>query len=351
MRTMDENAKDGLSMTGSYISADIDVDNKKDHASQKSPRKVGYDKSSETTLSESKKEQLNESKSKIESYQGGEGKGRVVHVARISQADGGWSVVDLRKRLETEVNNDQQLDENENDGFESEQKEIGQEEEKIEKSRERKQNQNGKKQQKPEDEEKASMHDIDKEDESEGFDEWAECQETVDDDTATTTLKSASGVSVESTDSSFSKAATNAFQPSLVQSCVHYFQAFFSEFVNQRIIAAKGLVLSEYKESSNRRHSEVVLEELLSKPEENDSKKMPFEKKEGERKRNGLDVRLPWEHENSLLCGEAFGAACRLLVELSCFPVYCTNEFNHHDPNQLDGKSQSSDIKKETWPV
>lgn len=338
MKSVEDSPKDGTSMTGSYIDCDFDIKNDDLKDNQKTLTEKSSE--SESSSSDTKSDRSNGSKGKDEQGQMNEGKGRVVQVARISQSADGWSVVDLRKRLETEVNgdaSDQRLnyEDNESDGSE-----INKTEDEIKKKDTAKQTQNGKR----DNEVKESRNEIEKEDESEGYDEWSECQETVDVTNQMDALKSASGVSMESTDSSFSKAATNAFQPSLVQSCVHYFQTFFSEFVNQRIISAKGLPIYERNESSNRRHSAVILEELLSKSEENESRDSSIEKKVDEAGSNdvisekGLDARLPWEHESSLLCGEAFAAACRLLVELSCFPVYCTNDFTYHDPNQLDGK-------------
>lgn len=336
MKSVENSPKDGLSVTGSYVS---DVDDKDDFSAKRNDNKKQQNGKSQTnSSSESDVSRSNES-NKVES--GKTSEGRVVQVARISESADGWSVVDLRNRLETEVKGETNDQPSQNEITESDDSEINKTDDETEKrdpdfANNEKEAQNGKKDNKI----KENGSEIEKEEESESYDEWSECQESCD-PSGLTALKSASGVSIESTDSNFSKVATNAFQPSLVQSCVHYFQAFFSEFVNQRIITTQNTPSTEKNVNGNRRNSAVILEELLSTPGEEKETDSSNEKRDGcdvISSEKGLDERLPWEHESSLLCAEAFAAACRLLVELSCFPVYCSNDYSYHDPNQLDGK-------------
>jgi hypothetical protein len=285
-------------------------------------------------------------------------KGRVVQVARISVGENelsGWSVVDLRKRLEngaTGAGDQQSYDE------ESELTESGKTtDETTDKKDVLKTNEdkNEKKNQ------ERSTNDSNKEDiEQDDYEEWMECQESVDvintggfdecvtkDECVTiderVTKDEQSGDQASSADS-----PNHSFQPSLIQSCIDYFQSFFSEFVNQRIIASSTNV-AEFGQTapSSRKNSEFLLDKLLNTKKCSENRNTEGQKDgsdlDKEKDARRWDKRLPWEQQSSLLCAEAFAAACRLLVELSCFPVYCTNDLV--TDNQTDGKLTLDEIK------
>ncbi|KAK3711633.1 hypothetical protein QZH41_014061 [Actinostola sp. cb2023] len=336
---------DSVSMTSSYVS-DSEKDNLNAKNSEHRLHNGPMSHFTESFPSERKSVNSNDSNTKDELTDTSDSparkvsRGRVIHVARISAGADGWSVVDLRKRLETEVNGDvadQQSYDEDSELTESGEGDVNETEDSG--SANENQNYSEKTQnEKTDSEMKENQSEIEKEDEREEYDEWSECDDRGYDVTKTV-LKSASGFSTESTESTSPNMTANLFQPSLIQSCVHYFQSFFSAFVNQRIIASNSSSYYENSGSSNRRNSEIILQEILSKDSSNEKHTTNSGLTDVISER-GLDVLLPWEQESSLLCAEAFAAACKLLVELSCFPVYCTNDFIYSDPNHTDGETK-----------
>lgn len=265
--------------------------------------------------------------------------GRLVHVARISTGEDGWSVVDLRKRLETgasSVGEQPSYDESESTETDDDDDEII-DNKNILKTE-------GKAMKKGESKEKDPNKEITEEADQDDYEEWMECQESIDvsQDCVTKEERVTREDSVINDGEFGDQASTpgspnRSFQPSVIQSCIDYFQSFFSEFVNNRIISSSSNV-SEFRQTI-KSNSEYFLDELLSLEKCSDNKESTANEKKDSSdmdKEKRLDKRLPWEQESSLMCAEAFAAACRLLVELSCFPVYCTSDLVTGD--QKDGE-------------
>lgn len=147
---------------------------------------------------------------------------------------------------------------------------------------------------------------------------------------------------VRSGEDMLSKDAKRLFQPSLIQACVKYFQNFFAKFVVERVlkhvnslclsdVSAQGIMNKECYTAL--RASGVVSDGMWKQIEEvsNATRDKLAEdacKTQGtlRARRNVVGptalVSAFRSMQSSKNCAEAFVAACKLLLELSCFPVW-----------------------------
>lgn len=148
---------------------------------------------------------------------------------------------------------------------------------------------------------------------------------------------------VRSGEEMLSKDAKHLFQPSLIQACVKYFQNFFAKFAVERVlkhvnslclsdVSAQGIMNKECYTAL--RASGVVSDAMWKQMEEvsnatrdklaEDVCKTPMTLRA---RRNVVGptalVSAFRSMQSSKNCAEAFAAACKLLLELSCFPVWC----------------------------
>ena len=136
--------------------------------------------------------------------------------------------------------------------------------------------------------------------------------------------------------------AGNGFQSTLIQSCVRFFQRFFAEFVNQIILreTSQPFAVQESPRSQRKTNADIAVhantDELL-----NEDFLTPRAPNKGSSstqsaapidlgtllctRRNHQKTSSP-ATANLQHCAEAFAAACKLLVEFSCFPIYCGAE-------------------------
>ena len=138
---------------------------------------------------------------------------------------------------------------------------------------------------------------------------------------------------------------TNVPQPTLIQSCACDFQRFFAKFVEERILAMTSPPSSPENPNlrTERANSEIaphlntdrlLNEDLLSpRPAAQQERSLvPSEARielkalmcdRVKRKKSANSAKFPAVTTEPRLGAEAFAAACKLLVEFSCFPVYC----------------------------
>ena len=134
------------------------------------------------------------------------------------------------------------------------------------------------------------------------------------------------------------KPSQRLFQP-FIKSCVKYFQAFFAEFVEHRVLNCENLLVSDDQgKDQNRTKSkhDVYTNTLIS------GKLLAARQRAGKSGTTGKNhkhlpatdsgIFLPLQNaEVSKECAAAVTAACKLLVELSCFPVYCDESTSELD--------------------
>lgn len=139
-----------------------------------------------------------------------------------------------------------------------------------------------------------------------------------------------------------SKNSEHLFQPSLIQACVKYFQNFFAKFVVERVIknvnslrvsneSASGIMSKECYTAL--RASGIVSDAMWKQIEKvcNTTKNELVE--DACKTQTNLKARRNVTGPTALVasfrsvqssknCAEAFAAACKLLLKLSCFPVW-----------------------------
>lgn len=147
---------------------------------------------------------------------------------------------------------------------------------------------------------------------------------------------------VKSGEGMLSKDAKHLFQPSLIQACVKYFQNFFAKFVVERVLKhVNSLCLSDVstrgimnKQCYTALRASGVVSDTMWKQMEgasNATRDKLFE--EASKAQTTLRSRRNVVGPTALVssfrsmqlsknCAEAFAAACKLLLELSCFPVW-----------------------------
>ncbi|XP_048577556.1 protein dopey-1 isoform X2 [Nematostella vectensis] len=147
----------------------------------------------------------------------------------------------------------------------------------------------------------------------------------------------------------------HVFQPSLIQSCVAYFQAFYAEFVEQRVLRYANVLTSPTKSRKDQViDTDYMLDEILygedfllkrrtsTTHERSSTHTGPISKCDRvgpilDQLLDGVESPILDQH-GCILCAEAFAAACKLLVELSCFPVYCTHERKFLDTDKKEDR-------------
>ena len=184
----------------------------------------------------------------------------------------------------------------------------------------------------------------DNEDTQDELDEWSDFQE-VESSSELNAVNLADGrdkTLVKSGENVPSKNSEHLFQPSLIQACVKYFQNFFAKFVVERVIKhVNSLRVSN--ESTLGTMSKECYTALRASGIVSDAMWKQIGKT-CDTTRNGLvedscetqtnlkarrNVTGPTalvasfrSVQSSKNCAEAFAAACKLLLELSCFPVW-----------------------------
>lgn len=184
------------------------------------------------------------------------------------------------------------------------------------------------------------------EDTQDELDEWSDFQEVESSSELNavnaTSCEEDSSRRVESGEDVLSKNSEHPFQPSLIQGCVKYFQNFFAKFVVERVLkhvnslcvgneSAPGMMTKECYTAL--RASGIVSDAMWKLIEKacnatrrelvEDARRTQPTLKE---RRNVVGptalVASVRSVQSSKNCAEAFAAACKLLLKLSCFPVW-----------------------------
>lgn len=186
------------------------------------------------------------------------------------------------------------------------------------------------------------------EDTQDELDEWSDFQE-VESASELTGVNSARSkedgrdkVLVKSEEGVPSKNSKHLFQPSLIQACVKYFQNFFAKFVVERVIkhvnslrvsneTAPGMMSKECYTAL--RASGIVSDAMWKQIEKACNAKRDELVDDVRKTQTNLKARRNFTGptvpvvsfrsvQSSKNCAEAFAAACKLLLKLSCFPVW-----------------------------
>ena len=188
------------------------------------------------------------------------------------------------------------------------------------------------------------------EDTQDELDEWSDFQEA-ESSSELNTLNPASSEEdssrrektlVRSGEEMLSKDSKHLFQPSLIQACVNYFQNFFAKFVVERVlkhvnslclsdVSARGILNKECYTAL--RASGVVSDAMWKQMEDVSSALRDKHFENASKTQTTLKARRNVVGPTALVssfrsmqlsknCAEAFAAACKLLLELSCFPVW-----------------------------
>lgn len=139
-----------------------------------------------------------------------------------------------------------------------------------------------------------------------------------------------------------SKDTKRLFQPSLIQACVKYFQNFFAKFSVERVLkhvnslcaddVTTGGVMSKECYTALRA-SGIVSDAMWKQMEERENAAKDKLEQDACKSKPNLKERRNVAGPTALVssfrsmqsfksCAEAFAAACKLLLELSCFPVW-----------------------------
>lgn len=186
------------------------------------------------------------------------------------------------------------------------------------------------------------------EDTQDELDEWSDFQE-VESASELTGVNPARSkedgrdkVLVKSEENVPSKNSEHLFQPSLIQACVKYFQNFFAKFVVERVIkhvnslrvsneTAPGMMNKECYTAL--RASGIVSDAMWKQIEKACNAKRDELVDDARKTQTNLKARRNFTGPTALVasfrsvqssknCAEAFAAACKLLLKLSCFPVW-----------------------------
>ena len=108
----------------------------------------------------------------------------------------------------------------------------------------------------------------------------------------------------------------------LFQACVQSFQKLFCTIVRTRIIADSAVAEMLFTQI----HQEPVTSEAVKKIDGKGEKYGRVEVEKADGNRDSLEIRLlPLEHLSKDIVS-AFTTAAQLLVDFSCFPMYCTDQ-------------------------
>ena len=182
------------------------------------------------------------------------------------------------------------------------------------------------------------------EDTQDELDEWSDFQE-VESSSELNAVNLANGrdkTLIKSRENIPSKNSEHLFQPSLIQACVKYFQNFFAKFVMERVIKhVNSLRVSN--ESTPGMMSKECYTALRASGIVSDAMWKQIEKvcnatrnelvEDACKTQTNLKARRNVTGPTALVasfrsvqssknCAEAFAAACKLLLKLSCFPVW-----------------------------
>ena len=182
------------------------------------------------------------------------------------------------------------------------------------------------------------------EDTQDELDEWSDFQE-VESSSELNVVNPADGrdkTLVKPEENVPSKNSEHLFQPSLIQACVKYFQNFFARFVVERVIkhvnslrvsneSAPGMMSKECHTAL--RASGIVSDAMCKQIEKVCNTTRDELVKDACETQTNLKARRNVigppalaaslrSVQSSKNCAEAFAAACKLLLELSCFPVW-----------------------------
>ena len=182
------------------------------------------------------------------------------------------------------------------------------------------------------------------EDTQDELDEWSDFQE-VESSSDLNAVNPADGrdkTLVKSGENVLPKNSEHLFQPSLIQACVKYFQNFFAKFVVERVIkhvnslrvsneSASGMMSKECY--TTLRASGIVSDAMWKQIEKACDVTRDELVEDACKTQTNLKARRNVTGPTALVasfrsvqlsknCAEAFAAACKLLLKLSCFPVW-----------------------------
>lgn len=182
------------------------------------------------------------------------------------------------------------------------------------------------------------------EDTQDELDEWSDFQE-VESSSELNAVNPTDGrdeTTVKSGKNMPSKNSEHLFQPSLIQACVKYFQNFFAKFVVERVIKhvnslrvsneiTPGMMSKECYTAL--RASGIVSDAMWKQIEKacnttrNELVEDAFKTQTNLKARRNVTAPTALvasfkSGRSSKNCAEAFAAACKLLLKLSCFPVW-----------------------------
>ena len=183
------------------------------------------------------------------------------------------------------------------------------------------------------------------EDTQDELDEWSDFQDVESSSELNAVNPASSGEDgrdrtlVKSGENAPSKNAEHLFQPSLIQACVKYFQNFFAKFVVERVIkhvnslrvCAPGMMSKECYTAL--RANGIISDAMWKQIEKACNAKRDEVVEDAHITPNNLKARRNVTGLTALIapfrsvqsgknCAEAFAAACKLLLKLSCFPVW-----------------------------
>ena len=199
----------------------------------------------------------------------------------------------------------------------------------------------------------ANVNDTDTQDE---LDEWSDFQEGESSSELTATnpesneedssREQKSTLADRSEEKKLSKDTKRLFQPSLIQACVKYFQNFYAKFCVQRVLkhvssfcfsdeTVGGVINKECHTAL--RASGIVNDAMWKQIKEGETNLVDKFVRDTYKPQSNLKGRGSVAGPTALVsslrsvqsyksCAEAFAAACKLLLELSCFPVWAGNE-------------------------
>ena len=199
----------------------------------------------------------------------------------------------------------------------------------------------------------ANVNDTDTQDE---LDEWSDFQEGESSSELTATnpesnekdssREQKSTLADRSEEKKLSKDTKRLFQPSLIQACVKYFQNFYAKFCVQRVLkhvssfcfsdeTVGGVIHKECHTAL--RASGIVNDAMWKQIKEGETNLVDKFVRDTYKPQSNLKGRSSVAGPTALVssfrsvqsnksCAGAFAAACKLLLELSCFPVWAGNE-------------------------